>query len=36
VTVDLGPVPGLQFVNHAELAVIVVMVFFASFMARGF
>lgn len=35
-TIDLAPVPGLQFANHAEVAVIVAMVFVASFMARGF
>jgi putative membrane protein len=35
-TVDLAPVPGLVFVNHAEMGVIVVMVFVASFMARGY
>lgn len=35
-TVDLAPVPGLVFVNHAEMGVIIVMVFVASFMARGF
>jgi len=35
-TVDLAPVPGLMFLNHAEMAVVVIIVFVASFMARGF
>ena len=35
-TVDLDPVPGLKFLKHAEMGVIVIIVFVASFMARGF
>jgi putative membrane protein len=35
-TIDLTPVPGLLFVNHAEVAIVVLIVFVASFMARGF
>jgi putative membrane protein len=34
--VDLTPVPGLLFVNRAEVAIVVLIVFVASFMARGF
>jgi putative membrane protein len=33
--VDTGPAPGLYTLNHVELALVVVMVFVASLMARG-
>ncbi|HEY7039255.1 MAG TPA: DUF2214 family protein [Methylomirabilota bacterium] len=34
--VDTSPARTLYTINHAELAIVVIMVFVASFMARGF
>jgi putative membrane protein len=33
---DVSPAPTLYIINHVELALVVVIVFVASFMARGF